>query len=123
MCLLINVNQKNKEQLNNVLKNRHPKDPMASMPSGDYDLKRLNNGSASRRVKGAEDDALNPSSLSGSEAASHSSATADEGVEEPPAVLLATAGYDHTIRFWDVVTGSCIGALQHNESVRVSIHP
>lgn len=35
----------------------------------------------------------------------------------PPAVVLATAGYDHTIRFWDVVRGGCIGTLQHNESV------
>lgn len=37
--------------------------------------------------------------------------------EGPPAVVLATAGYDHTIRFWDVVRGLCIGTLQHNESV------
>lgn len=96
---------------------------MASMPSGEYVLQQLNSGSASRRAKCVEDDALTPLSLSGSEAVSHSSATADEGFEEPPAVLLATAGYDHTIRFWDVVTGSCIGALQHNESVLVSIHP
>jgi G protein beta subunit-like protein len=37
-------------------------------------------------------------------------------VDGPPAVVLATAGYDHTIRFWDVVRGECIGTLQHNES-------
>lgn len=35
----------------------------------------------------------------------------------PPAVLLVTAGYDHTIRFWDVVTGVCTNTLQYNLSV------
>lgn len=35
----------------------------------------------------------------------------------PPAVILTSAGYDHTIRFWDVIQGACIGTLQHNESV------
>lgn len=34
----------------------------------------------------------------------------------PPAVFLATAGYDHTIRFWDVVTGVCTSTLQYNLS-------
>lgn len=43
--------------------------------------------------------------------------------EGPPAVVLATAGYDHTIRFWDVVRGLCIGTLQHNESVVPTGHP
>jgi len=33
-------------------------------------------------------------------------------------VLLATAGYDHTIRFWDVISGNCINTLQHTESVK-----
>lgn len=32
-------------------------------------------------------------------------------------VLIVTAGYDHTIRFWDVLHGACIATLQHNESV------
>lgn len=32
-------------------------------------------------------------------------------------VLIVTAGYDHTIRFWDVLQGICIATLQHNESV------
>lgn len=44
-----------------------------------------------------------------------------EDSEGPPAVVLATAGYDHTIRFWDVVRGCCIGTLQHNESVGLLI--
>jgi len=35
----------------------------------------------------------------------------------PPAVLLVTAGYDHTIRFWDVVSGVCTSTLQYNISV------
>lgn len=32
-------------------------------------------------------------------------------------VLIVTAGYDHTIRFWDVLQGTCLATLQHNESV------
>lgn len=35
---------------------------------------------------------------------------------EPPAVVLATAGYDHSIRFWDVVSGVCTTSLQYNLS-------
>ena len=31
-------------------------------------------------------------------------------------VLLCTGGYDHTIRLWNVVQGSCTAVLQHNES-------
>lgn len=31
-------------------------------------------------------------------------------------VLLATAGYDHTIRFWEAPTGHCYQTLQHPDS-------
>lgn len=31
-------------------------------------------------------------------------------------VVLATAGYDHTIRFWDVLRGVTVHSLQHAES-------
>lgn len=31
-------------------------------------------------------------------------------------VFLVTAGYDHTIRFWETLTGSCYRIAQHNES-------
>lgn len=34
----------------------------------------------------------------------------------PPVVVLATAGYDHTIRFWDVASGVCTSTLQYNIS-------
>lgn len=36
-------------------------------------------------------------------------------------ILIVTAGYDHTIRFWEVLQGTCIATLQHNESVRCLI--
>lgn len=36
----------------------------------------------------------------------------------PGAVILATASYDHTIRFWEAHTGKYKLALQHQESVR-----
>ena len=35
-------------------------------------------------------------------------------------VILATAGYDHTIKFWQAHTGQCIRTLQHADS-QVSI--
>ena len=31
-------------------------------------------------------------------------------------VVLATAGYDHTIRFWEATTGICYRTLQYNDS-------
>lgn len=37
--------------------------------------------------------------------------------ESSSPVLIVTASYDHTIRFWDVLQGTCIATLQHNESV------
>jgi len=37
--------------------------------------------------------------------------------QQQPSVVLATAGYDHTIRFWEVISGTCLGLIQHNESV------
>jgi G protein beta subunit-like protein len=33
-----------------------------------------------------------------------------------PAVILATAGYDHTIRFWDP-SGICYRTIQYADSV------
>ena len=36
--------------------------------------------------------------------------------QENPTVILATAGYDHTIKFWDPQTGSCYRDLQFLES-------
>lgn len=33
------------------------------------------------------------------------------------AVILVTAGYDHTIRFWDALSGVCIRTIQHPDSV------
>ena len=31
-------------------------------------------------------------------------------------VVLATAGYDHTIRFWEATTGICYRTLQYSDS-------
>lgn len=31
-------------------------------------------------------------------------------------VILITAGYDHTIRFWEALSGHCHRVLQHPES-------
>ena len=40
-------------------------------------------------------------------------------------VILATAGYDHTIRFWEAHSGICLKVLPHNESQVncMAIHP
>lgn len=51
-------------------------------------------------------------------------ASDDGSTAHDASVLLATAGYDHTIRFWDVLQGTCLATLQHNESVSVhAAHP
>lgn len=33
-------------------------------------------------------------------------------------IIFATAGFDHTIRFWKPSTGQCYKILQHTESVK-----
>lgn len=38
------------------------------------------------------------------------------GGNEKTKIILATAGYDHTIRFWEALDGDCLGIIQHNES-------
>ena len=35
-----------------------------------------------------------------------------------PAVILATAGYDHSIKFWEATTGIPYRTLHYHESVR-----
>lgn len=52
-------------------------------------------------------------------------------IMRPPAnpnqhsVLLVTSGYDHTIRFWEALSGICSRTIQHQESQvnRLSISP
>lgn len=43
----------------------------------------------------------------------------------PPTVVLATAGYDHTIRFWEATTGVCYRTVQYPDSQvnRLAITP
>jgi G protein beta subunit-like protein len=38
----------------------------------------------------------------------------------PIDVLLATAGYDHTIRFWEALSGACYRTIQHPDSVSLT---
>ncbi|KAJ3130968.1 TOR complex subunit lst8 [Physocladia obscura] len=40
-------------------------------------------------------------------------------------VLLCTSGYDHTIRFWEALSGICVRTIQHTESQvnRIAISP
>ena len=62
------------------------------------------------RIASSESTANNKSINSGSNV---NGASCDE-------VILATAGYDHTIKFWRAHTGECIRTLQHSDSqVRV----
>ena len=35
-------------------------------------------------------------------------------------VILATAGYDHTVRFWQAHSGICYRTVQHPDSVSIS---
>lgn len=34
-----------------------------------------------------------------------------------PSVILATASYDHTIRFWEAKSGRCYRTIQYPDSV------
>jgi hypothetical protein len=34
-----------------------------------------------------------------------------------PTAILATAGYDHTIRFWEAPSGVCYRTIHYNDSV------
>jgi G protein beta subunit-like protein len=39
-------------------------------------------------------------------------------------VVLATAGYDHTIRFWEALSGACIRTIQIQDCVnQLAISP
>lgn len=42
-----------------------------------------------------------------------------DGQSEP--VILATAGYDHTIRFWQAYSGICNRTVQHPDSISFSL--
>ena len=37
-------------------------------------------------------------------------------------IILATAGYDHTIKFWAADTGVCTRTLQHPDSQVGEVH-
>jgi G protein beta subunit-like protein len=45
--------------------------------------------------------------------------------EQNNSVILVTAGYDHTIRFWEALSGICSRTIQHADSQvnRLSISP
>lgn len=37
--------------------------------------------------------------------------------QDSHSVILVTAGYDHTIRFWEALSGICSRTIQHPDSV------
>lgn len=43
-------------------------------------------------------------------------AQVDRQVDRRNAVILATAGYDHNIHFWEPPTGECIRTLRFSDS-------
>ena len=64
-----------------------------------------------------------PTVSTASVSVSNSSSTANNSrpmspllTDDSSPVLVITASYDHTIRFWDVLQGNCLATLQHNES-------
>lgn len=40
-----------------------------------------------------------------------------KGTMTQPTVILATASYDHTIRFWEAKSGRCYRTIQYPDSV------
>ncbi len=49
-----------------------------------------------------------------------SSMNVNQGTVGSDPVILATAGYDHTVRFWQAHSGICTRTVQHQDSV--SLH-
>lgn len=41
----------------------------------------------------------------------------NQGTVGSDPVILATAGYDHTVRFWQAHSGICTRTVQHQDSV------
>lgn len=48
--------------------------------------------------------------------AANNTNTSNVNTSDGDEVILATAGYDHTIKFWQAHTGQCIRTLQHADS-------
>lgn len=44
----------------------------------------------------------------------------NQGTVGSDPVILATAGYDHTVRFWQAHSGICTRTVQHQDSVSCS---
>lgn len=44
----------------------------------------------------------------------------NQGTVGSDPVILATAGYDHTVRFWQAHSGICTRTVQHQDSVSFS---
>lgn len=43
-------------------------------------------------------------------------------MSQQPSVILATASYDHTIKFWEAKSGRCYRTIQYPESVTSSFN-
>lgn len=48
---------------------------------------------------------------------------AAQGTVGSDPVILATAGYDHTVRFWQAHSGICTRTVQHQDSVSLTAGP
>ncbi|NXN19397.1 LST8 protein, partial [Indicator maculatus] len=48
---------------------------------------------------------------------------AAQGTVGSDPVILATAGYDHTVRFWQAHSGICTRTVQHQDSVSLTARP
>lgn len=48
---------------------------------------------------------------------SHQTMNTTPGTVGSDPVILATAGYDHTVRFWQAHSGICTRTVQHQDSV------
>lgn len=48
---------------------------------------------------------------------------AAQGTVGSDPVILATAGYDHTVRFWQAHSGICTRTVQHQDSVSFTAAP
>ena len=85
-----------------------PADPRKKVTSGSN----VTQADATVPINSNNSEENNDTAINTANNASSSNVNTSDGDE----VILATAGYDHTIKFWQAHTGQCIRTLQHADS-------
>ena len=90
-----------------------PADPRKKITNSSNNVTGLEAGIANAKIDDSKEGTIHTNTNDNENTAS----TNDSSDE----VILATAGYDHTIKFWQAHTGQCIRTLQHADSQVLNI--